>query len=115
MEKTPLESSFARYQALVVGGLAFIVVFAITVMGIMLWQAFRMGQQAEKVEHVAVSTHRALCTFRDDVQRRHDNAEEFLKENPGGFSGIPASTLQASIDAQKATLDALAAGGLQCP
>lgn len=114
VDKTPLEVRFGRYQALVVGGLAFIVVFAISVMGILLWQAYSIGQQAQKVEQLAVTTHGALCTFREDLQRRHDNAVDFLEDNPGGFGGITASTLQTSIDNQKATLDALAAGGLTC-
>lgn len=115
MDKTPLEVSFGRYQSLVVGGLAFIVVFAVTVMGIMLWQAYRMGQQAERIEHVAVTTHNALCTLRADLVERNTAARAFLRDNPAGFAGIPGSTIQSSIDARQATLDALAAGGLRCP
>ena len=115
MEPTPIEKALGKYQNLVVGGLAFIVVFAVTVMGIMLWQAYRLGQTAQKVEHVAITTHSALCALRADLQIRHDNGVAYLKANPNGFPGLPSATIQQSVDAQQDTLDALMAGGLTCP
>jgi lipopolysaccharide export LptBFGC system permease protein LptF len=115
VDKTPLEISLGRYQSLVVGGLAFIVVFAVTVMGVMLWQAYRMGQTAEKVENIAVTTHSSLCALQDDIQIRHDNNVIFLESNPRGIPGITPAMIQESIDGYQSTLDALAAGGLKCP
>jgi hypothetical protein len=114
VDRTPLEASFAKYQALVVGGLAFIVVFAITVMGIMLWQSYRMGETAEKVENIAVTTHNSLCALQEDVQIRHDNNVLFLESNPQGIPGITPAMIQEAIDGYASTLNALAAGGLSC-
>lgn len=122
MEKlTRLERSLERYQGLVVGGLAFILVFAVSMAGVMLWQAYKLGAQSHEVEDIALTTHSALCAFRVDLQNRHDAGVVFLKQHPFGLvSGrtgevlITSGQLQSSLDSQQAALDALAKGGLNC-
>ncbi len=84
-------------------------------MGIMLWQSYRLGEQAARIENIAITTHSSLCTFQADLSKRHAETVKFIKQNPGGFAGIDTDTLQRSADAQQATLDALARGGLRCP
>jgi hypothetical protein len=107
-----LAKSLGRYQAAVVGGLAFIVVFAITVMGIMLWQSYRLGQEAEKVQHVATTTRGALCALRQDVKTRRDANLKLLRDHPEdpvlafGLE-IPRDTLLQSAAGQTSTLKAL--------
>jgi hypothetical protein len=97
-------------------GLAFIVVLAISMTFIMVWQAYRVGSQAEQLRQVATETHDSLCTLYDDVKQRHANGVKYLKENPGDFvlGNVPRETLQASVDAQADTIDALERGGLEC-
>lgn len=49
----------------------------------------------------------SVCNFNNDLQRRVTAGRQFLKEHPKGIAGIPAATLQQSIDNQQQTLDAL--------
>lgn len=49
----------------------------------------------------------SLCTLRGDLQRRVEQGQEFLKENPEGIEGIPPETLQQSIEGQQRTITAL--------
>jgi hypothetical protein len=112
-----LSRSLNRYQAIVVGGVAFVVVFAVTVMGVMLWQSFRLGQEAAKVENVAVTTHDALCAFTGDLKTRYTANVKLLRDHPEdpirafGLE-FPRATLVNSTTGQKATLDSLK--GLSC-
>lgn len=122
MELRALEKSLERYQGFVVAGLAFILVFAVTMAGVMLWQAYRMGEQANDIKNVAVSTHNSICALRSDLQARRDAAVKFIKEHPGGLVSertgevlITRAQLDSSVAAQDATLNALGRGGLQCP
>jgi hypothetical protein len=63
--------------------------------------------------HNAQGTNDALCTLRGDFERRVAEGRKFLKENPEGFAGIPAATLEATIHAQERTIESL--DGLDCP
>lgn len=107
-----LERKLGSLQAWVSGGLAFIVVFSITVTGLMFWQAYRLGQQAAEVKQVAVTTHDALCAFKLDLQRRYNDNRKLLRDHPEdpvrafGLE-IPRATLESSVANQKATLEAL--------
>lgn len=60
-------------------------------------------------QQVAVSTNHALCAFRDDLATRVESGRQFLLDNPKGIPGLPAETIQQSLDNQQRTLDALAA------
>jgi len=118
---TALERSLARYQGFVTFGLCFIVVFAVTVSAVMLWSAYRIGQQSERLNNIALTTHNSLCALRNDMKTRYDDGVKFLADNPSGLLSpsnheiiIPAALLQANVQNQKAALAALAAGGLQC-
>lgn len=50
---------------------------------------------------------RALCSFKNDLQRRVDQGNALLKTHPEGIAGIPAATIQASIQNQQASLISL--------
>jgi hypothetical protein len=65
-----------------------------------------------QVNALAASTTDSLCALRGDLERRVATSQGFLQENPEGIPGIPAETLQASIDNQLRTVEAL--HGLNC-
>lgn len=54
----------------------------------------------------------ALCSFRDDLQKRVTSTTKFLQEHPKGIPGIPAGTLRVSLINEQHTLDSLSA--LKC-
>ena len=68
-----------------------------------------LTQQARRADRAE----RALCILRSDLQTRVDTSIAFLKEHPDGIPGIPAATLQQSIDNQQRTILALQL--LECP
>ncbi len=112
-----LSRSLGRYQALVVGGLAFIVLFAVTMMGVMLFLAFRVGGQAENLEDVARETHSALCAlYTKEIVAQRD-ALPYRKTgllDDDGKVVISAALIQRGIDQRKETIDALKGSGLLC-
>jgi hypothetical protein len=54
----------------------------------------------------------ALCALRSDLHSRVATSEAFLKTSPNGVAGIPAATIEATIEGQKKTIKAL--GSLSC-
>lgn len=60
----------------------------------------------------ALRTEHALCILRADLSARVDASRQFLIDNPDGFAGVPAATIQATIDSQSRTVVALQL--LQC-
>lgn len=49
----------------------------------------------------------ALCSFKADLDRRVKTSEDYLRDNPQGFPGIPLTVLRKSIDDQHDVLYAL--------
>jgi hypothetical protein len=49
----------------------------------------------------------ALCSFKNDLQKRADSGTKFLRTHPNGFPGISAATIRVGIQNQQATLRAL--------
>jgi len=68
--------------------------------------------QVNRVEKTADVTHAALCSLREDLAERVATSEQFLAENPDGIPGLPAKTIQTSIDSQKRTIETLSV--LEC-
>jgi hypothetical protein len=60
----------------------------------------KLGQQGRQARE-------GLCALKHDVELRVDGAREFLKGNPNGVPGIPASVIRTSLKNQEATLRAL--------
>jgi hypothetical protein len=75
-----------------------IVVVGLTVFGILL---------LKRTNHAASQSTGALCALRHDLEQRVSDGEAFLAGHPHGIPGIPAKTLQQSIDGQKRTIKAL--------
>lgn len=73
---------------------------------------FRVQDQ-NRIEKLTRSTNSALCTFRDDLERRYISGARFLDDHPDGIPGISRNDIARSLANQKATLDAL--GSLACP
>lgn len=58
--------------------------------------------------YVTVATNKeALCSVRQDFERRVETSQQFLIDHPKGTPGIPTSILRRSIDDQKRTIEAL--------
>lgn len=70
--------------------------------------------QNRGLKGLANDTHAALCAFKQDVERRYDAGVEYLLDHPRGLVSskgeviLGRATLKNSLDAQQATLDALA-------
>lgn len=61
----------------------------------------------------ASQTTRSLCALRHDLEERVAGSDNFLRDHPRGFAGIPAATIRASADGQRRTIRALS--NLKCP
>lgn len=112
-----VERKLGSLQAWVAGGLCFIVVFAVSIMGLMVWQSYRVGENARDLRAVATETHGALCAYKGDLTRRYGDGVKYLKDHPDGLVAhgevlITAAQIKRSLDAQEATLKSLR--GLDC-
>jgi len=65
---------------------------------------FNASRQRADLKRIQDDTTKALCTFRDDLQRRYDDGVEFLVKHPEGIPGISAADIRRSLHNQKATL-----------
>ena len=112
-----LARSLARYQALVVGGLAFVVALAITVMGILLYLSFSLGSQSERLESVAAETHNALCALYQQNVVAQRESFPYRKTGLLDESGrviISAELIERGIAQRESTIEALKGSGLTC-
>ena len=73
-----------------------------------------VGYAINDIGNLATHTEAALCTFRDDLQARHDQGVQFIKDNPVAepIPGLTRTALLANLKNQQRTLDSLA--GLEC-
>lgn len=115
-----LAKSLGRYQALVVGGLCFIVALAITVMGVLLFMSFSLGRQAARLESIAVQTHNVQCATLNQNIVANREARRLLRDSPTGLLDrrgnivIEASLIRRGIDQRQDTIDAMKGAGLSC-
>lgn len=118
MSSPNVERRLSLLTAWMVGTIVALMVFVISVMGIVWYQAYRTGQSASDLKALTAQTHGALCTLKADQQRRYDSGNQYLEEHPQGLVSshgeviISAALLRQSINAQAATLKALQ--GLDC-
>lgn len=118
MPVSEVEQKLGSLQAWVTAAIVGAVVFALTVMGFMVWQSYRVGENAQQLRAVAAETHESLCALKLDIKTRYDSGVKYLKDHPRGLTAhgevaIPAAQIQQSLDNQNATLKALE--GLDCP
>jgi hypothetical protein len=112
-----VERKLSTLTGWVTAGLCFIIVFAISAMAIMVWQSYRVGENARQLRTVAEQTHESLCAFKQDIENRHQSGEQYLEDHPNGLTAhgevvITAAQIQQSLDAQSSTLKSLS--GLDC-
>lgn len=113
MPTTQIEQKLTALQSWVTAGICFLVVFAVSVMGVMVWQTYRLTDSSSRLRAVATETHSALCALQLDIQQRHDAGEEYLRANPKGLVGdsgrilISAAQIRDSLANQESTLAAL--------
>jgi len=99
--------------AWIIGGLAFIFVFTLTVIATLVWQASITAHNTQRLREVAITTHDALCSLRADLVLRHKSSAKFLIEHPEGLLGengvvlVSAASIKQSVEAQAATINAL--------
>lgn len=72
-----------------------------------------MYQQNRDRSQEGQSAKTALCVFKHDLVTRAGQTQQFLDEHPAGFAGIPRTTLQTSLNNQRATIKSL--NSLHCP
>lgn len=89
------------------------VVLYIVLFGVIIWAYIDSGNRRDAIAQVAVTTKKALCTFRHDLQLRIQASEQFLKDNPNGIVGITAEQIRQSLINQKQTVESLE--DLRCP
>ena len=118
MSENQVEKRLGILTAWVTAGLAFILMSTICVMGIMVWQSYRVAESAAELRSVATETHNSLCTLKLDIQHRYEAGLAYQHDHPHGLTDssgnviITAVQLKQSTDAQKSTLDSLT--GLDC-
>ncbi len=112
MASQALDRKLTTLTAWVTAGICFMVVFAVSVAGLLYWGAARQAAQSEKIKAVAVETHDSLCALKIDLRSRYDSSSKILKEHPEdpvtvfGLT-IPRDQLVQSNQSQKDTLDSL--------
>lgn len=108
-----VEAKLGSLTSWVTAGLVFIVVFSISISGVLLWYARDNAAQARDIAAVTKDTHSALCAFKLDLIKRHNASRDFADEHPEGLlsdSGkvlISPEQIQASLDAQEGTIASL--------
>ena len=107
-----LARSLGRYQAIVVGGLAFIVALTITVMGVLLYLSFSLGQQSARLEAVATETHNVLCAQYGQLLEQQRGARRLLRENH--LSPEVALVIQRNSAIRDDAIKAMKGAGLSC-
>jgi len=107
-----VEQKLKSLQTAITVALSFIILLSVGVSAVMFTQTYRLGQDSARFQERTKEAHAALCAFKVDLEKRHANGLEFLREHPNGIPGITAAELQRAINTQKATLDAL--GILNC-
>lgn len=95
---------YARW--LLVGALLFIV-----------WYGQHSGTTSKAAEGLAAR--KAICALRNDIQRRHDNTEEYLIQHPRGVTAkgvvvISGAQLRKGLRDQEATLYVIDQSGVNC-
>lgn len=95
----------------VTGSFAIVVLVAFAVLLVMGWQIRATRHLAVQNRQLAVQgkeAHDGLCALKRDYEQRIEASLKFLRENPKGIPGIPASLIRNTVRNQQATLDALA-------
>lgn len=107
VEPAPTDAqTLAEYRASVLASIRLLRAATLTLVVILVAGGIYVWSEARR-------THDSLCVFRADLEARVAQTRDFLVEHPRGFAGIPAGTLQKSIDDQQRTINALA--NLDCP
>jgi hypothetical protein len=111
---TEMQHRLNALTAWVVVGLGFILVFALTVMLILMWLVFSTANTSRDVRTTATESHVALCALKSDVRSRHASGLAYQKAHPEGLVRtdgvvlISPAQLRQSLESQRATLAALA-------
>lgn len=100
------EELLAYNEHLQPAGRKFRIIFAVWALGFSFAVSLALVQARANARegHIAKI---ALCSFRADLARRVQTSEDYLRDNPKGFPGIPLSVLQKSIQDQRDVLYAL--------
>jgi len=101
--KTVQEALVARFRLLV----AATVILYFALIGLGIYGYTTRSSDLARINEIAIENQTALCLFRENIEKQVEGSEQFLEDNPDGIPGLSAEAIQASIDRQKATLEAL--------
>lgn len=98
----------ARFLSWVtIAAVIFVMAVALFMMGLTMWNTYRLGQQSTELRTVAVETRDALCAFKRNLVLAQRDARKFVEDNPKGIPGITRETIDQSIANRQNTLDSL--------
>ena len=115
-----MAARMANLQWIVVAALAFVMLTALLMMLLTMWNTYRLGEQSTSLRSVAVETHDALCALYNKEVTVNEEAEALLKDSPAGLLDdtgrvvIAANLIQRGIDSRRETISALKLAGLDC-
>lgn len=78
-----------------------------------LWALVLLALSVALLALLALQSHSALCTFKDDLETRRDTTRAFIESHHEGIPGISRADLDRSLAGQEATLRSL--GSLDRP
>lgn len=115
-----LEQQTRFMSWLVIAAIVFAMLTGLLMLGITMWNTYRLGQQSVTLRDVAVETHDALCALHDKEERGIQQTDEFLRDNPTGVTDargeviISREILERGQQQRRDTLEALRTAGLDC-
>ena len=115
-----LNAQATRITWMAAMGFALVMIVALFMMLLTMWNTYRLGQTSTDLRAVAVETHDALCALYNKEVQANVEAEDFLKENPSGVTSpsgeiiISTELIQRGVDSRAETIIALQIAGLDC-
>lgn len=105
-----VEGKLGSLQSWIVGGLAFIVVFSLTMTMIMLWQAYRFGEASAELRRTVSDQHSVLCAQKINTEESIASSKKYLEDVKAGrrqpVPGITETDIQQSLARQEKFLSA---------
>ena len=115
MPTQEIESRLRLFSWLAAIGGLIVLAMVVLLMIVILLFSFRISESAKKVEDAVEATTQTICALQDNARAQLIASNAFIEENPNGIPGIPITTIKQSRDRQRAFLNALMRGGVDCP
>ena len=115
-----LQDQTSRMTWITIAAVTFVMVVALSMMVLTMWNTYRLGEQAINLRAVAVETHDALCAMYNREVREYAQTKDFIRDNPKGLLDsngniiISRSLLERGQEQREETINALRTAGLAC-